>query len=113
MGWSQYLIYALMGLIGLGVLWFLGRLGLRKLWRASLLRQFGDAQMVDVIMEGTIARGMTREMVEASLGKPADVDEVVLKTKAKLEMKYNPKGRNRFGTRVRLEDGHVIGWEIK
>ena len=110
---TNWLIFAGLGLVALGLLWVLGRWALRRLWRASLMRQFGDEAMVDVIMEGTIARGMTREMVEAALGTPADVDEVVLKTKAKLEMKYDPKGRNRFGTRVRLEDGYVVGWEIK
>ncbi len=81
--------------------------------RARLMRKFDDAQMVDTIMEGRIARGMTLEMVLAVWGEPADLDETVLKTKTKHEMKYDQKGKNRFGTRVYLENGIVVGWETK
>lgn len=52
-------------------------------------------------------------MVVAAWGKPADLDEVVMKTKTKAEMKYDQKGKNRFGTRVYIENGSVVGWETK
>ena len=89
------------------------RFGYQRLKRALLMRRFGDEAMVDVILEGRIAQGMTAEMVIATWGTPADMDETVMKTKTKAEMKYDQKGKNRFGTRVHLENGVVVGWETK
>ena len=77
------------------------------------MKRYDDALMVDTIMEGRIARGMTADMVIDVWGEPADMDETVLKTKTKREMKYDQKGENRFGTRVYLENGVVVGWETK
>jgi len=94
-------------------LYFLARLGMKKARRALLMKRYDDALMVDTIMEGRIARGMTAEMVVDVWGDPADMDETVLKTKTKREMKYDQKGKNRFGTRVYLENGVVVGWETK
>ena len=90
---------------------------LRLLWRrarrALLMRRYDDAEMVASIMEKQIARGMTVDMVIDAWGVPADMDETVMKTKTKRQMKYDPKGRNRYGTRVYLENGAVVGWETK
>ena len=98
---------------GLGALYFLIRFLVAWIRKALLMRRFGDEGMVATILEGRIAKGMSPEMVVAAWGKPADVDEVVLKTKSKLEMKFDQKGKNRFGTRVQFEDGLVVGWERK
>ena len=100
-------------LVGAVVVWVLAQRGLRRLRRTLWMRQFEDADMVDTMMEGRIARGMTLDMVRAVWGDPADLDETVLKTKTKHEMKYDQKGKNRFGTRVYLENGIVVGWETK
>lgn len=98
---------------GLCALYFLVRFAMKKARRALLMKRYGDAQMVDTIMEGRIARGMTADMVVEVWGEPADLDETVMKTKTKAEMKYDQKGKNRFGTRVYIEDGIVVGWETK
>lgn len=98
---------------GLCVLYFAVRIVLKRLRRALLVRQFEDEAMVDVIMDGRIAQGMTADMVIASWGEPVDLDETVMKTKTKAEMKYDQKGKNRYGTRVYLENGLVVGWETK
>lgn len=98
---------------GLCALYFLVRHASKRFRRASLLKRFEDQAMVDTIMEGRIAQGMTAEMVIATWGEPADMDETVMKTKTKREMKYDQKGKNRFGTRVYLENGVVVGWETK
>lgn len=109
----SWLWYILIAVTGVAALILLGKVLFRKLRRASLMSRFDDAQMVDTIMEGRIARGMTMDMVLAVWGEPADLDETVLKTKSKHEMKYDQKGKNRFGTRVYLENGIVVGWETK
>jgi len=98
---------------GLCVLYFFVRFAMKKARRALLMKRYDDVEMVDTIMEGRIARGMSAEMVMDVWGEPADMDETVLKTKTKREMKYDQKGKNRFGTRVYLENGVVIGWETK
>ncbi len=100
-------------LIGLLVVWWVIRRLLRGLRHKLLLSNYGDAEFVDAIMDGQIMRGMSMEMVKEVWGEPADLDETALKTKTKQEMKYDQKGKNRFGTRVYLEDGVVVGWETK
>ena len=77
------------------------------------MRRYGDVTMVDTMMAGQSARGMTLDMVLDVWGTPAEMDETVLKTKTKRELKYDQKGKNRFGTRVYLENGEVVGWETK
>ena len=110
---QKYLIYAGIAVLGAILLWCLARWVLKKAKRALWLRAHQDEEMVAVMMEGRIARGMTIEMVLDVWGQPADLDETVLKTKSKQEMKYDQKGKNRFGTRVHLENGLVVGWETK
>ena len=108
--WASYLLATIV----LGLVAFVGgKLLFHRVRRSLLMKKFGDRLMVDTIMEGRIARGMTLEMVLAVWGEPADLDETVLKTKTKHEMKYDQKGKNRFGTRVYLENGVVVGWETK
>jgi hypothetical protein len=107
-------LWAAIGLFVVGfIIFLLARVGWRKLKRAALMRRFGDTEMVQVIMEGRIAQGMSAEMVIAAWGEPADMDERVMKTKTKREMKFDQTGKNRFSTRVYLENGEVVGWETK
>lgn len=98
---------------GLCVFYFAVRVLMRKARRVILMKRYDDAGMVDTIMSGQIAQGMSAEMVIDTWGQPADMDETVMKTKTKREMKYDQKGKNRFGTRVYLENGVVVGWETK
>ncbi|PKN66998.1 MAG: DUF2845 domain-containing protein, partial [Deltaproteobacteria bacterium HGW-Deltaproteobacteria-10] len=37
----------------------------------------------------------------------------VLKTKTKKTWKYHQQGTNRFGLRVTVENGYVVGWDKK
>lgn len=108
--WWIWLLVALALVVFL--VWQLRR-GLRILRHQRLLARFKDEAMVETILEGRIARGMSAEMVREVWGEPADLDETVTKTKVRQVMKYNQTGKNRFGTRVQLEDGVVTGWETK
>lgn len=108
-----WLIWAIGLLVALLAAILLVRVALYRLRRWFLMQKFGDAEMVRVILSGEIAQGMTPAMVIAAWGRPADVDETVMKTRTKAEMKYDQTGNNRFGTRVYLENGVVVGWETK
>ena len=35
----------------------------------------------------------------------------MLKTKVKEVWKYKPTGKNRYGLKITLDDGVVVGWE--
>jgi len=112
-----WLIIGIAGFVGLLILIWIVRFILRKLVRSlrhkMLMKTYDHPEFVASIMDGHIMRGMSMDMVIDVWGEPADLDEVALKTKTKTEMKYDQKGKNRFGTRVYLEDGVVVGWETK
>ncbi len=54
--------------------------------------------------------GETEEQVIFSFGKPAAVEESVLKTKTKRVFKYHPQPRG-FGLKIRFDNGKVVGWD--
>lgn len=109
----EYLYYAIAALVVAFLAWVFVRLLVAKLRRWVWMRKYDNAEFVDAMMAGQIARGMSLDMVLDVWGAPADMDETVLKTKTKRELKYDQKGKNRFGTRVYLENGEVVGWETK
>jgi type II secretory pathway pseudopilin PulG len=80
--------------------------------RDSLVERFG-AEDADRILRHEIWQGQTEVMLIASRGAPADEEEHVMKTKTKRTYKYDPQGANRYGLRVFVENGVVVGWEGK
>jgi hypothetical protein len=80
--------------------------------RLRLIDRFG-AEAAERILREELWIGETEEMVQESLGYPDDVDERVMKTKHRRVLKYRPLGKNRYGLRVTLDDGVVVGWEEK
>ncbi|WP_207650586.1 hypothetical protein [Acidithiobacillus albertensis] len=100
------LILALLG-------WLLISLYKKKRRKDALLKKYGDAEVVTLIMKKMFWQGQTEEQLRDSLGRPLDTDEKVLKTKTKEIWKYNRVGKNRYGLRVTLENGIVVGWEQK
>ena len=81
--------------------------------RLSLMARYNDQKAVDMIMSRRIWEGMTSEQLIEAWGRPAEVDERVLKTKVAHVYKYGRTGRNGFRERVRLDDGVVVGWDQK
>ena len=110
---TSLLLIAAAVLIGAVVVWILIRLAIFRLKRWLWMLRHEDAEMVAVMLEGQIARGMTLDMVLDVWGDPADMEEVVLKTKSRRQLKYDQTGKNRYGTRVYLEEDIVVGWETK
>jgi len=79
--------------------------------RRHLIERYGDPAIARQIMKCVIWKGETQEQLLESLGRPADIDQKVLKTKTKEVWKYRKTARNRFGLKVTLDDGIVTGWE--
>lgn len=78
-----------------------------------LLEKYGDTQLVSRIMSGAIWETMTSEHLYDSVGQPEAVDQKYLKSKSREVWKYNHLGANRYGLRVTLENGTVVGWDSK
>lgn len=78
-----------------------------------LRRKYQDEDIVQKIFGGTIWQGQSDEQLRDTLGDPVAVDRAVYKTKTKETWKYQQSGVNRFGLRVTVEDGCVIGWNKK
>jgi hypothetical protein len=81
--------------------------------RKHLIERYGDAETADRIMKAMFWRGQTAEQLRDALGKPADIDQTVLKTKVKEIWKYQPTGKRRYAVKITLDDGVVVGWEDK
>jgi hypothetical protein len=81
--------------------------------RAVLLAKYQDPQIVDMIMRRMFWQGQSQEQLLDSLGRPADIDQKVMKTKVREIWKYNQMGTNRFGLRITIENSVVVGWDQK
>jgi len=64
-------------------------------------------------MRRVIWQGMTQEQLIDSWGRPVARDQKIYKTKTAETFKYNQTGKNRFGSRVQVENGLVVGWSQK
>lgn len=85
----------------------------RKARRETLLKKYKNPVVVDRIMRKMFWQGQTNEQLLDSLGRPADIDKKVMKSKIRETWKYHRQGRNRFRLRVTVENDVVIGWDKK
>ena len=81
--------------------------------REALFEKYRDAKVVDDIMEGKIWQGMSHDQLIDSWGRPVDTSQKVQRNRVTLICKYGQTGKNRFNSRVTLENGEVIGWDQK
>lgn len=77
----------------------------------ALLQKYGDADLANMLMNGKIAQGMTQDMLVDSWGLPEDISERIFRRKTRHIYKYNRSGKNRYRSKVKLEDGIIIGWD--
>lgn len=78
--------------------------------RQRLIAKYGN-EIAERILAHQIWQGMTEDQLLESWGGPADRDYEIRKSKTKETWKYGQIGRNRFTSRVFLENGAVIGWK--
>jgi len=106
MEWYWWIILIVVGLIFWGYY--------QNKWkRERLIEKYGDADLVDKLMQGMFWQGQTKEQLIDSLGKPLNIDQKVLKTKTKEAWKYNETGKNRYALKIIIENGEVVGWDKK
>lgn len=84
----------------------------RKERQRRLSQKYGP-KIAEKIINKTIWVGETNEQLTESLGSPVDIDERVLKNHRREVWKYYQKAKNRFGLRITVENGTVIGWDEK
>jgi hypothetical protein len=77
--------------------------------RESLLAKYGDPEIVDQIMGQLLWVGATEEQLTDSIGRPHGIDVKIMKKKRRETWKYFHRGGNRYGLRVTIEDGIVVG----
>lgn len=83
-------------------------------WRKQrLMEKYNDINLVNKLMKKLFWIGQTEGQLVDSIGKPLDIDQKVLKTKIKEVWKYNSTGKNRYGLRITIENGEVVGWDKK
>jgi hypothetical protein len=81
--------------------------------RARLMMKCKDEELIERLMKESFWVGQTKEQLIDSLGEPLDVIQKVLKTKVKEVWKYEQTGKNRYGLKITLDDGVVVGWHQK
>lgn len=81
--------------------------------RAALMKKYGDKDLVDKLMRRMIWEGQTAGQLTDSIGAPTQIDEKVMKSKTRETWKYHQRSKTRFGLRVTVEDGLVVGWDKK
>lgn len=81
--------------------------------RAYLMSKYQDSTIVERILCRTMWQGQTEEQLADALGSPVDIDQRVMKSKIREIWKYHHQGANRFGLRITLENGVVVGWDQK
>ena len=86
------------------------KIHLSKRRRAYLLQKYTDEKIVDAIMKKLIWQGMSEEQLLDAWGAPSAKDNKQYKTKISTTYKYNKTGKNRFRSRVIVENGTVVGW---
>jgi len=87
---------------------------LQRRKRLEYLRgKYNDETIVQRILQHTYWEGQTSEQLIDSLGSPVAVDRKLLKTRTGEIWKYNPHGTNRYGLRITLDAGNVVGWDQK
>lgn len=78
-----------------------------------LMGKYGSEQIVALIYSHKYWQGQTAEQLTDSLGNPHGVDRKLLKTIKREVWKYNPRGVNRYGLRITLDNDIVSSWDHK
>jgi hypothetical protein len=115
---EAFLIIALIVIVAIGIVLVIAYTNKKRREdlerrRAALLAKYHDPRIVDMIMSHMFWQEQSQEQLLDSLGRPADIDQKVMKTKVKEIWKYNQTGTNRFGLRITIENKIVVGWDQK
>lgn len=116
MGWGIFLLVVILFFVARSIDKSRAKAAVERAERArreSIYSKYGRTEVAERILSKTIWVGETADQLIDSLGHPSDTDETVLKTKRKEIWKYYPKSTSRYGLRVKVENGVVVGWDEK
>ena len=106
-------IFPVFLIVGAGVAFYLYQKKKAKDRLDYLVGKYKDEEVVRRILGGYFWQGQTKEQLVDSIGHPLAIDSKVLRTTVREVWKYSRTGKNRYGLRVTLEDGLVVGWDNK
>lgn len=107
-GWVLILL-----IIGAIILVFVLKAAAKRRKLEYLMGKYGDQQIVALIYSHRYWQGQTAEQLTDSLGNPHSIDHKLLKTMKREVWKYNPRGVNRYGLRITLDNDIVRSWDHK
>jgi hypothetical protein len=107
-GWVLIAIVA-----GVIVLVIVQKAAAKKKRLEYLMGKYGNATIVDHICNRRYWQGQTADQLADSLGPPHGVDRKLLKTINREVWKYYPRGVNRYGLRITLDNYIVTTWDQK
>lgn len=80
---------------------------------AYLRAKYHDEEIVRRILGECFWEGQTSEQLHESLGPPAAIDDMRLKTIKREVWKYHRTGVNRYRLRITVENDRVTAWSKK
>jgi len=101
----------IVSVIFIGVVWY--KHSQRQKRIAYLLGKYGNERVVELILQRRFWQGQTSEQLMDSLGSPRGIDRKSMATRRREVWKYNPRGVNRFGLRITLDNDIVANWDQK
>lgn len=78
----------------------------------KLLQKYGDMVIVKRILSRVVWIGESVEQLRESLGSPQTIKHEVTKTTNKQIWKYNRIGKNRYQTKITIENNEVVGFDM-
>jgi len=107
------ILWIILTILAIWSLCVLNSFQIEKARRERIYQKYGRNEISEKIIKKIVWVGETKEQLRDSLGMPCDIDENVLKTKVKEIWKYYRKSANRYGFKVKVENGAVVGWDEK
>lgn len=78
-----------------------------------LIAKYGDPGIAEMIMDGEVWEGMSKDQLIDSMGKPESIDSSLKSSITTETWKYGHMGHTRYSARVVVKNGVVTGWDIK
>jgi hypothetical protein len=100
-------------IVGIVVLVIVLKMAAKKRKFEHLMSKYGNPTIVDHILNHRYWQGQTAEQLLDSLGSPHGIDRKLLKTIKREVWKYDPRGVNRYGLRITLDNDAVSNWDHK
>jgi hypothetical protein len=104
-------VLAILAAVIIAIFWYKA---MQRRKRLEYLRnKYHDEAIVQRILGHGFWEGQTAEQLVDSIGNPLSVDHKTFKATTRQIWKYDRRGANRYGLRITLDGGIVVGWDQK